>query len=60
MVEPFLLIGERGPHLQRLRDQFNGVVWCTRTGSPWRDIAEVYGAWQAAVTLKRCPGLDHS
>lgn len=46
LVEPFLPIGRFGPYPGRLRQQFEGVVWRFRTGSPWRDMPEVHGAWQ--------------
>lgn len=46
LVEPFLPVGERGSYdPQRLRRQFDGVVWRFRTGSPWRDLPEKYGSW---------------
>jgi transposase len=25
-----------------------GVLWIVRTGSPWRDLPEVFGAWNSA------------
>ncbi|MFE9255777.1 hypothetical protein [Streptomyces sp. NPDC006879] len=29
---PYLPIGEYGPHSERLRQQFEGVIWRFRTG----------------------------
>ncbi|TQS22275.1 transposase [Microbispora sp. KK1-11] len=37
-------LGERGP-IPDLRRQLNGVIWCFRTGSPWRDMPADYGPW---------------
>ena len=45
LIEPFLPIGEFGPYPKRLREQFEGVVWRFRTGSPWRDMPADHGAW---------------
>lgn len=46
MIEPFLPIGQYGPYPQRLREQFEGVVWRFRTGSQWREMPQEFGAWQ--------------
>lgn len=46
LIEPFIPIGAFGPVSGRLRDQFNGVLWRFRTGSPWRDLPARYGPWQ--------------
>ncbi|MFF3244964.1 transposase [Streptomyces sp. NPDC002870] len=46
LIEPFLPIGRFGPYLERLRQQFEGIVWRFRTGSPWRDMLTEHGAWQ--------------
>lgn len=47
MVEPFLPIGGFGPYPERLRPQFEGVIWRFRTGSPGgRDMPTEHGAWQ--------------
>lgn len=45
-IEPFLPIGRFGPYPERLREQFEGVVWRFRTGSQWREMPERFGAWQ--------------
>ncbi|MER6075009.1 hypothetical protein ABT187_40620 [Streptomyces sp. NPDC001817] len=37
MTESFLQMGRFGPYAERLRPQFEDVVWRFRTGSPWRD-----------------------
>ncbi|MCW2877140.1 MAG: hypothetical protein JWQ95_1240 [Sphaerisporangium sp.] len=44
LIEPHLPLGERGP-IPDLRQQFNGVMWRFRTGSPWRDLPAEYGPW---------------
>lgn len=46
LIEPFLPIGRHGPFPQRLREQFEGVIWRFRTGSQWREMPEEFGAWQ--------------
>jgi len=46
LIEPFLPIGRYGPYPQRLRDQFEGVIWRFRSGSRWREMPEEFGAWQ--------------
>jgi transposase len=32
-IEPYLPIGEYGPYPERLRDQFEGVIWRFRSGA---------------------------
>jgi transposase len=51
-VEPYLPIGEFGPYPERLREQFEGVIWRFRTGSQWREVPERFGAWQ--TVYNRC------
>lgn len=46
LIEPFQPIGRFGPYPERLRDQFEGVIWRFRTGSQWREIPARFGAWQ--------------
>ena len=46
LVEPFLPIGQYGPYPQRLREQFEGVLWRFRTGGQWREMPAEFGAWQ--------------
>ncbi len=38
-------IGEYGPHPERLRRQFEGVIWRFRTGGQWREMPQEFGAW---------------
>lgn len=45
LIEPFLPIGEYGPYPERLRDQFEGVVWRFRTSSQWREMLGEFGPW---------------
>jgi transposase len=28
----------------------NGILWLLRTGAPWRDLPERYGAWQTVAS----------
>lgn len=44
-VEPYLPVGEYGPYPERLRRQFEGVIWHFRTGSQWRETPREFGAW---------------
>jgi transposase len=29
------------------RTTINGILWVVRTGAPWRDLPERYGAWES-------------
>ena len=46
LIEPLLPIGRFGPYPQRLRDQFEGVIWRFRTGGQWREMPAEFGRWQ--------------
>lgn len=35
------------------RTVVNGVLWRTRTGSPWRDLPESYGRWKTVYNRHR-------
>ncbi|MDQ0904273.1 transposase [Streptomyces canus] len=43
-IEPYLQIGEYGPYPERLRQQFEGVIWRFRTGGQWREMPQEFGA----------------
>lgn len=47
-LEPFFPAQKprRGRPLKDHRTVINGVLWILRTGAPWRDLPERYGAWQ--------------
>jgi transposase len=45
LIEPFLPIGEYGPYPERLREQFEGVIWRFRTSSQWREMPGEFGPW---------------
>lgn len=30
------------------RNVMNGILWILRTGAPWRDLPQEFGAWQTA------------
>jgi transposase len=45
LIEPFLPIGDYGPYPERLRDQFEGVIWRFRTGAQWREMPGEFGPW---------------
>ncbi|PAU47163.1 IS5/IS1182 family transposase [Streptomyces albireticuli] len=44
-VEPYLPVGEYGPYPERLRQQFEGVIWKFRSGAQWREMPDRFGAW---------------
>ncbi|GLW55148.1 hypothetical protein Kpho01_31590 [Kitasatospora phosalacinea] len=44
-IEPYLPVGEYGPYPERLRRQFEGVIWRFRTGGQWREVPGGFGAW---------------
>lgn len=48
MIEPYLPIGEYGPYPERLRDQFEGVIWRFRSGAQWREMPCEFGPWPTA------------
>jgi hypothetical protein len=37
--------GEYGPYPERLRQQFEGVIWRFKTGGQWREMPQEFGAW---------------
>ncbi|PIM69904.1 hypothetical protein CTU88_27270 [Streptomyces sp. JV178] len=45
-------VGRNGPYRERLREQFEGVVWQFRTGVPGRERPGRFGAWQ--TVCHRC------
>lgn len=51
-IGPHLPVGRFGPYPERLREQFEGVIWRFRTGSQWREMPERFGAWQ--TVYNRC------
>ncbi|MDO0930320.1 transposase [Streptomyces sp. DG2A-72] len=44
-IKPYLPVGEYGPYPERLRQQFEGVIWRFRTGGQWREMPAQFGAW---------------
>lgn len=44
-IEPHLPIGRYGPYPERLRQQFEGVIWRFKTGGQWREMPQEFGAW---------------
>jgi transposase len=49
-IEPLLpRSGARGGQWQDHRRVMNGILWKLRTGAPWRDLPERYGAWQTCA-----------
>ncbi|GAA0346104.1 hypothetical protein GCM10010319_23110 [Streptomyces blastmyceticus] len=44
-IGPYLPIGRYGPYPERLRQQFEGVIWRFRTGGQWREMPQEFGPW---------------
>jgi transposase len=44
-IEPYLPIGEYGPYPERLREQFEGVIWRFRSSAQWREMPSKFGPW---------------
>ncbi|WP_190191134.1 transposase, partial [Streptomyces minutiscleroticus] len=44
-IESYLPIGRFGPYPERLRQQFEGVIWRFKTGGQWREMPAEFGAW---------------
>lgn len=40
------------------RSVINGILWRTRTGSPWRDLPECYGRWETVYGRHRRWSID--
>src|SRR2546421_6516744 len=45
LIEPLLPKQKRGGRWNDHRLMFDGILWVLRTGAPWRDLPERYGAW---------------
>ena len=48
IISPLLPNKPRGVPRQDDRRVLNGIFWALRTGSPWRDLPEVFGCWNSA------------
>jgi transposase len=55
LLEPLLpdRTPQRGGRWQDHRRVINGVLWRTRTGSPWRDLPDQYGNWKTVYMRHR-------
>ncbi|WP_328908140.1 transposase [Streptomyces sp. NBC_00234] len=52
-LEPLLPTGKRRPPTRTRRQLINGIRWRTRTGAPWRDVAERCGPWGRVDLFRR-------
>ena len=52
-IEPYLPVGAFGPYPERLRQQFEGVVWRFKTGAQWREMPQEFGAWSTVANRFR-------
>lgn len=50
----------RGGRWTDHRQLINGVLWRTRTGSPWRDLPSQYGHWKTVYNRHRRWSADRS
>ena len=56
MLEPLLpdrTVARRGGQWLDHRQVINGVLWRTRTGSPWRDLPGEFGNWKTVYMRHR-------
>ncbi|WP_239484488.1 IS5 family transposase [Streptomyces sp. CS081A] len=44
-IEPYLPIGKYGPYPERLREQFEGMIWRFRSSGQWREMPAEFGPW---------------
>lgn len=51
LIEPVMPSGRRrgGRPWNDHRRTLEGIIWRHRTGSPWRDLPEEFGAWQSVA-----------
>ena len=42
--------GQLGRPRNDERQTLNGILWIVRTGAPWRDLPERYGAWSTVYS----------
>lgn len=50
VIEPLMPGGRRrGRPWNDHRRTLEGIIWRYRTGSPWRDLPEEFGAWQSVA-----------
>ena len=54
-LETLLPVGKKPgrPPKWTKRQLIDGIRWRTRTGAPWRDVPERYGAWETVYGLFR-------
>lgn len=59
LIEPVMPGGvRRGRPWNDHRLTMEGIVWRFRTGAPWRDLPEYFGAWQSVAERHRRWCLD--
>jgi putative transposase len=59
VIEPIMPAGvRRGRPWNDHRLTMEGIVWRFRTGCPWRDLPEHFGAWQSVAERHRRWSLD--
>lgn len=45
--------GKQGRPRKSNRTILNGIIWIARSGAPWRDLPERYGAWETVYSRFR-------
>lgn len=61
LLQPFLpdrAVARRGAQWLDHRQVINGLLWRTRTGSPWRDLPAEFGNWQTGYLRHRLCSMD--
>ena len=61
LLEPLLpdrTVARRGGQWLDHRQVINGVLWRTRTGSPWRDLPAEFGKWKTVYMRHRRWSMD--
>ena len=57
VIEPLLPTQQRGGQWRDHRTVIKGILWKLRTGAPWRDLPERYGAWQTCADASTAGGV---
>src|SRR5687768_10525200 len=52
------MLARRGGQWLDHRQVINGVLWRTRTGSPWRDLPDEFGNWKTVYMRHRRWSMD--